>query len=365
MSTYTCIDCEKVFTQKGRYTAHKARKTPCKKEEKSKEKEEKSEEKSFGDFCEKSKEKSFGDFCEKSKKPFLKWVGGKTQIIADVLALFPQMMNNYHEPFLGGGSVLLALLSQRSADAITIKGTVYASDLNANLIGLYKTIQSDPEGLIGSVHGIMEEFAKAVEGGTVNRKATTQEEALSSPESYYFWIRKQFNATEASASILKAAMFLFLNKTCFRGVYREGPNGFNVPYGNYKNPGIIDDEHIRVVSQLIKDVVFTVQPFQESMKIVRDGDFIYLDPPYAPIDEKSFVSYTADGFDKDQHDVLFSMTKDLNKMGARFVMSNAAVPLILDAFSSSTYYTIKKISCRRAIHSKTPAARVEEVLISG
>jgi DNA adenine methylase len=386
MSTYTCVDCEKVFTQKGRYTAHKARKTPCKKEEKSfgdfcekfkeksKEKtEEKSEEKSFGDFCEKSKEKSeeksFGDFCEKSeeksKKPFLKWVGGKTQIIADVLALFPQTMNNYHEPFLGGGSVLLALLSHRASGAITMKGTVYASDLNANLIGLYKTIQSDPEGLIAAVHGMMEEFANAVEGGTVNRKATTQEEALSSPESYYFWIRKQFNATDASASLQKAAMFLFLNKTCFRGVYREGPRGFNVPYGNYKNPGIIDADHIRAVSQLIQGVVFTVQPFQESMKIVHDGDFVYLDPPYAPIDEKSFVSYTADGFDIDQHDVLFSMTKDLYKMGARFVMSNAAVPLVLDAFSSCAHCTIKKISCRRAIHSKTPAARVEEVLIFG
>jgi DNA adenine methylase len=367
MVEYICESCEKVFKQKGHYDSHKARKRPCKKD----------------GSLEAIVEKKVQEALAKANviapppaavtpvaqletniiKPFMKWVGGKTQILDQVLAVFPRQMVNYHEPFLGGGSVLLGLLSYAASGKIKISGKVYASDLNSNLIGLYKNIQSSPEALISEVKTLVEEFAKAT-GTEVNRKPKTLQEALTSPESYYFWIRSKFNALskEDRMTVAASAMLLFMNKTCFRGVYREGPNGFNVPFGNYNNPGILDDEHIRSVSALIKDVVFTVQPFAESLKLVSVGDFVYLDPPYAPENDTSFVSYTADGFGLDSHKALFKLCNEKALAGVKMVMSNADVKLVKDAFPAPTY-TTKIISCRRAINSKNPEAKTNEVLI--
>ena len=291
-------------------------------------------------------------------KPFLKWVGGKTQIIGDVMALFPKEMKDYHEPFLGGGSVLLALLSDES---IRVCGKVYASDLNSNLIGLYKNVQSHPDELIAEVSRLSEEFSSC-HGTEVSRKALTLQEALTSPESYYYWIRSRFNALsrEERTSVAASAMLLFMNKTCFRGVYREGPNGFNVPFGHPKNVTILDEDHIRTVSRLVRDVVFTCRPFTESLNGVGPGDFVYLDPPYAPENEKSFVSYTADGFSLDMHTTLFTLCSN---MVTRFLMSNAEVAMVRDSFPYPQY-TTRVVNCRRAINSKNPDARANEVLIT-
>jgi len=289
-------------------------------------------------------------------KPFLKWVGGKTQIIEQVMALFPKEVKDYHEPFLGGGSVLLAFLTAVKSGSVKLTGKVYASDLNTNLIGLYKNVQSNPDVLAAEVKKLTDEFAKCT-GTSVNRKPARLQEA-DSPESYYYWIRKQFNAlpVEERGSVAASAMFLFMNKTCFRGVYREGPNGFNVPYGHYTSPTILDD--IRPVSDLIKDVVFTARPFSESLANVTAADFVYLDPPYAPESTTSFVGYTKDGFNLETHKALFELCRKL----PRFLMSNAEVKLVKDAFPPP--YVTKIISCRRAINSKKPESRANEVLIT-
>ena len=356
MPTYTCETCLETFPRKSNYDSHKARKRPCKKNE-------------VVATLQTALQTAGVAVPLKSlaettmTKPILKWVGGKTQILQKVLELFPKEMTNYHEPFLGGGSVLLGLLNCVKEGLIKVTGTIYASDLNGNLIGLYKNIQSQPDALIAEIRTLVEEFSK-IKGTAVNRKPATFEEALSSPESYYYWIRGRFNelSTAERCSVRGSAMLLFMNKTCFRGVYREGPNGFNVPFGHYKNPGILDEEHLRAVSALIQSVVFTNCGFGESIGRCVSGDFAYLDPPYAPVDEKSFVSYTADGFDLAAHTELFKTCVGLGARGVKMLMSNADVALVKNAFPAPTYIT-KIISCRRAINSTDPSERANEVLI--
>jgi DNA adenine methylase len=294
------------------------------------------------------------------EKPIIKWVGGKTQIIEKVIEKFPKEINNYHELFLGGGSVLIALLQNIENKTIKLNGNINAYDINETLIHLYKNIQSNLDKVISEINKIINIYNN-LNGTIVNRKPNNILESKTSQESYYYWIRKQYNLlTQGQKNEpLGTAYFIFLNKTCFRGVYREGPNGFNVPFGHYKNPEIINEEHLLRISKLIKDVKFICQSFEKSFEnIVSPLDFIYLDPPYAPENIKSFVGYTSSGFNLEQHNLLFTLCKKHN-----FLMSNADVELVKNNFIQEDKYTIEIISCKRSINSKKPNSKTNEVLI--
>jgi len=295
-------------------------------------------------------------------KPVLKWVGGKTQILSELFSRFPPTMVNYHEPFLGGGSVLLGLLTRMQEGQLQCSGRIYASDLNPALIGLYCVLQSHLEDFLVELRTLQHEFSSCREE-PVQRAPRTKKEAMGNRESYYYYCRARFNAlTPAQRTApLGAALFLFLNKTGFRGVYREGPHGLNVPYGHYANPGIFEEEHLRAVSELIQPVVFCAQPWDAALSLVQSGDMVYLDPPYAPEKDTSFVSYTSQGFPREQHTQLFTRCHELTAQDIRWMMSNADVPLVRDAFPLP--YSTTVLSCRRTIHSKKPDSKTNEVLI--
>ena len=367
MVEYICERCGKKFSQKSHYTSHQNRKNPCDDNMKNitaiieKKVNEKISEltKPKKKIKVKSVKKNVDITGVKFEKPFIKWVGGKTQIINSIVSKFPKKINNYHELFLGGGSVLLALLSLKKAGRIQITGNIYAYDLNNLLINVYKHIQSSKEQLYKMLSTIFKEY-NGITGTIINRKPQTIEEAKTSKESYYYWTRKQFNEIDKQ-SIECSSMFIFLNKTCFRGVYREGPNGFNVPYGHYKKtPSFFTEVNLSELSDLIKDVKFVNCSFTDSIKNVKKGDLVYLDPPYAPETSTSFVGYTINGFCIETHKHLFTEILNLNKIKMKFVLSNAKVDLVMEYFNK---FKMEDIKARRAINSKNPEATTTEVII--
>ena len=296
-------------------------------------------------------------------KPIIKWVGGKTQIIDKIMDEFPTEINNYHEIFLGGGSVLLAFLSYINEGLISVSGNIYAYDLNEPLIYVYKNIQLKHEELYIQIQLLIDELISC-EDGEINRKPKNIHEAKLSKENYYYWIRSQYNLlnSEEKKSIIGSSMFIFLNKTCFRGVFRVGPRGFNVPYGHYNNPEIINKEHLDKIHNLIQNVIFECSDFSNSLLNVQNGDYLYLDPPYAPEKETSFVGYTENGFNINNHISLFENIHNLTTNAHKIMMSNSDVSLVRENFSNDKY-NVKSISCKRSINSKNPEAKTKEVII--
>lgn len=287
-------------------------------------------------------------------RPPIKWVGGKSQILPTLLEQFPREIRNYHEPFLGGGSVLLGVLHQIRTGAIRVSGRVYAYDANPHLIQLYRDIQNPVtcDALICHLERLVQEHA-----------------AAASPEIHYYDIRTQYNEAVAEAGAgagsptpLISAYFLFLNKTCFRGLYRVGPRGFNVPYGHYKSPVVFTKEHLYAVRDAIRDVRFLCADFRNTLPLVDPGDFVYMDPPYFPVNTKSFTKYTGDGFTLDMHESLVTLSYTLTEQNTEWLMSNADVPWIRTHFHGPSI-VFTSLTCRRAICAKRPDATAPEVLI--
>jgi DNA adenine methylase len=296
----------------------------------------------------------------KTPKPFLKWVGGKQKILNTLLTLFPSKINNYYEPFVGGGSVLFGLLEYCKQGKITITGQIYACDSNVDLIKMYCNIQTHYNELCKILCQIIEDFNLCT-GTIINRHPTTLDEAKTSRESYYYWLRQKYNSGCDKTSVEASALFIFINKTCFRGVHRVGPNGFNVPYGHYHNPAIFDKSIFDYIYELIQGVNFICQDYTDTLKCACPNDFVYLDPPYVPESQTSFVGYNANGFV--EHTNLFKLLHELTTKNIKFILSNSAVQIVLNEFLKDEY-TVMSLLCKRAIHSKNPGATAVELVIT-
>jgi DNA adenine methylase len=266
----------------------------------------------------------------KSLEPFLNWVGGKRRLLPYLLHFLPDDIarRTYHEPFVGAGSLFLALLPRRSVLA----------DANAHLINCYDAIRRRPEQV---------------------SRYLIQHQAHSTA-SYYYEIRDQYNRSGPSAA--QAARFIYLNKTCFNGIFRVNEKGtFNVPFG-WKTPRLPKREQIRQVSEHLQGSTLLVSSFETSLKAIGKADFAYLDPPYPPISDTSFFThYTSDRFGEAHQRKLATAVRALARRGAKFMMSNADTPLIRDLYGD---YRIFELSVTRFVTCKANKHKEAELIIT-
>ncbi len=271
-------------------------------------------------------------------KPFVKWVGGKRQLLRQFreLGLYPPedfnpMTNTYYEPFVGGGAVFFDLLPKNAE----------LSDLNNELVTTYNVIKNNVDELIQSL-----------------QKHIYDKE-------YYLEVRAK--KIEDLSYVEVASRFIFLNRTGFNGLYRVNKSGqFNVPFGRYNNPVICDEDNLRRVSNALQDVTITHQDYKHVLKTAKSGDFIYLDPPYYPINAtSSFTSYTAEGFlEKEQTELRDTFVK-LHEKGCFVMLSNSDTPFINELYSGIDGIIINKITAGRSINSKgSGRGKITEVLVT-
>lgn len=293
----------------------------------------------------------------KKVKPFLKWAGGKGQLLAEIEKYYPFANRNitkYAEPFVGGGAVLFDILSKYDLKE------VYISDINAELINTYCVIREDIDELISMLMILQNEF---VPMDTKHRKA------------YYLAKRTHFNDLKVNghkdANIEKAALMIFLNKTCFNGLFRVNKKGlFNVPMGAYKKPMICDEDNLRAVSEKLQNVTIVCDDYRESSDFIDKDTFVYFDPPYRPLtDTASFTAYTENVFHDKEQIELARFVDDMHQKGAKIVISNSDPKNsnTQDDFFDNLYssYTIKRVDATRMINCNSQArGKIKELLIS-
>ncbi len=297
----------------------------------------------------------------KQAKPFLKWAGGKTQLLNDIESNIPpdikeNGIKNYYEPFLGSAAVFLYLKQKYSIE------NAFLSDINSNLISTFQVVQNQPNGLIKELKLLDKEF-----------KSKNNEQR----KVYYNDRRDEFNSLLLSGNkisnqrlIRRATLTIFLNKTCFNGLYRVNKSGqFNVPFGRYENPKILDEENLLAVSEALKNVILEVRDFRSLPKIVKKSSFIYYDPPYSPLNKTSnFTSYSEFEFSFKEQKELADIYSLLDKKGIRQLLSNADLKNhnSQNEFHDTLYnnFTIKRILASRVINSKaTKRGKISEILV--
>lgn len=251
-------------------------------------------------------------------KPLLKWAGGKRQLLPQYDALFPQSFGAYHEPFLGGGAVYFYLRPARA----------FLSDLNSEVMNVYDVVRDALDALIPLLRQHRNE------------------------PGYYYAIRAQDPA--ALSPVEQASRTIFLNRTCYNGLYRVNRKGqFNVPFGRYRNPQYCDESALKAASELLQGAVLSAVDFEAALEHAKPGDFVYLDPPYQPLSATaSFVDYTTARFDEAQQVRLASAFRKLTKRGVQAMLSNSDTGLVRELYHKMR---VVEVSARRAINSVAEA----------
>lgn len=266
-------------------------------------------------------------------QPFLKWAGGKRQLLPELNKYTPVKYKNYYEPFVGAGAFLFDLQPKKA----------YINDVNTELINCYTVIRD-------SIDELIEDLKKHE----------------NTPD-YYYEIRELDRKPQFSTltSIQRASRIIYLNKTCFNGLFRVNSQGqYNVPFGNYKNPKVLDEVVLKAVNKFLNssNIVISNGDFEEVVKSAKKGDFIYFDPPYDPVsDSSSFTGYSLDGFNKDEQRRLKDIFVKLDKKGCFVLLSNSSTSFIHQLYKN---YRIVTVSASRSINSNAAKrGKIDEVLV--
>jgi DNA adenine methylase len=267
-----------------------------------------------------------------SARPFLKWAGGKTQLLPKLLSRVPSNYNRYFEPFLGGGALFFTL---QPKDA-------YLSDINEDLVNAYTVIRDDVGPLLQALR--IHRYEK----------------------DYFYQVRSWDRSADYGklSPSERAARLIFLNKTCFNGLYRLNSKGFfNVPFGDYKNPRIVNEKNLLACSEILKCAHISKSSFIGIENQVQTGDFVYLDPPYVPLSTtSSFTGYSKEGFSHADQITLRDLCLRLHEKGVLFMLSNSATPVVLELYKN---FNCETVSATRAINSKGKSrGQIEEVLVT-
>ncbi len=271
--------------------------------------------------------------------PFLKWAGGKRQLIPQLKNYFPKKFNKYIEPFVGGGAVFFYLYRE---GFLKYKKAVLI-DINKELINCYKVIKNNVIDLIKSLRNHKNE------------------------KNYYYKVReldRNFETYNKMTAIEKASRIIYLNRCCYNGLYRVNSKGqFNVPFGKYKNPNFCDKENLRAVNMVLQNVKIIHDSFERCPDFTNENTFLYFDPPYVPLSKTaSFTSYTKENFIKEDQIKLKRLIDKLTEIGSKVMLSNSYNDFILDLYKE---YFIKKVSAKRAINSNaSKRGEIKEVLIT-
>jgi DNA adenine methylase len=273
--------------------------------------------------------------------PFVKWAGGKTQLLNKLYSYIPSGFDRYFEPFLGGGALFFYLISNKN-----MKFTAYLSDINSELINSYVVVKDNVEKLIDLLREHEIEYKK-------------------DPLQYYYQLRKDLNAT--SNSIARAARLIALNRTCYNGLYRVNNQGmFNVPWGKYKDPVICNSSNLRNISLALKHskAIIEVSSYKEMLlEKTKEGDFIYLDPPYNPVSSTAyFTRYTNSGFNYKDQEELAAIFRKLDERKCKVLLSNSDTRIIKELYSDFAKYIVE-VDVVRSINSKISKRRGHKELI--